>query len=104
MDEKKLRKAVRQKEIVWNKHTFERMLEREISRKDIIEVILKGEAIEDYPDDKPYSSALIFGKVGKKPMHVVAALDNNNDICYIITAYYPDDKHFEHDYKTRKRK
>ena len=52
--------------------------------------------------DKPYPSALLLGRIGKSPLHVVAALDENTDICHVITVYHPDDKHFERDSKTRK--
>jgi len=45
MDEKKLRKAVRKRQIVWNKHSFERMMERGIARKDVLNTIAKGEVI-----------------------------------------------------------
>ena len=78
------------------------MLERGISRADVVKVILNGEIIEVYKGDEPLPSALIFGWAGKKPLHVVAALDENSDICYIITVYHPDDKHFERNFKTRK--
>ena len=68
----------------------------------VFEVLLNGEIIEDYPLDKPYPSALIFGKPEKTPLHVVAAFDENADICYVVTAYHPDEKYFEKDFKTRK--
>lgn len=100
----KLRKAVSAKRVEWNKHSLERMLEQGISRKLVFEILLEGEEIENYPDDKPYPSALIFWKIEKTPLHVVAAFDEINDICYIITAYHPDEKHFEKDFKTRKWK
>lgn len=104
MDLHSLRKAIDKRQIIWNKHSFERMLERGISRKDGLDVIAKGKVIEDYLDDKPYPSALILGKPGKNALHVVVAFDINNDLCYIITAYYPNDKYFENDFKTRKKK
>ncbi len=56
----KLRKAVSAKRVEWNKHSLERMLEQGISRKLVFEILLEGEEIENYPDDKPYPSALIF--------------------------------------------
>lgn len=68
----------------------------------VFEVLLKGEIIEDYPEDKPYPSALLLGTIEETPLHIVAALDEKTDICYIITAYHPDGKHFEKDFKTRK--
>ena len=103
MDLVKLRKAVKIKNINWYKHSLERMMEREIYRENVTEVILKGEVIEDYSEDKPYPSALILGWINKKPLHVVVAWDAEKENCNIITAYYPDLKHFRNDYKTRKK-
>jgi len=102
MDIEKIRNAVKKGNVEWKGHSFEKMLERSISRSDVFEVILNGEIIEVYESDEPLPSALIFGWTEKKPLHVVAALNENADICHIITVYHPDDKHFEHDYKTRK--
>ena len=65
-------------------------------------MLLSGELIENYPDDRLYPSALFLGLINEKPIHVVAALDNLNTFCYVITAYEPDLNHFESDYKTRK--
>jgi len=90
--------------IEWQRHSLERMFERGISREAVKEVLRKGEIIEDYPDDRPYQSALFFGWINDEPLHVVAALDSLTGWCYIITAYKPDLEHFESDYKTRRQK
>lgn len=37
------------------------MQERDISRADVKNCIMHGEIIEDYPDDFPHPSCLIFG-------------------------------------------
>ena len=60
-----------------------------------------GEIIEVYSDDKPFESAL-FLYVKTKPLHVVASLDEDKGLVYIITAYRPDNKNFESDFRTRK--
>lgn len=78
------------------------MMERGIGRSEVKEVLLQGEIIEEYLYDKPFPSALVFGLVRSKPLHVVAALDPKNRVCHIITTYVPDSKHFEPDFKTRK--
>lgn len=84
-------------------HCLERMGERDISRADVKHCILEGEIIEDYPDDYPHPSCLIFGyAVNEKVLHVVAGSDNEN--IYIITAYFPNNKKFEDDLKTRRKK
>lgn len=98
-----LQNAVKKGYIEWQRHALERMMERGISREMVKEVLLNGEVIEDYPDDKPYPSALFLGRVKKQPLHVVAAFDSLTGWCFVITAYKPDLEHFESDYKTRRK-
>lgn len=64
--------------------------------------IHSGEVIEDYPADTPYPSRLLLGRFEGKPLHVVAAYDQVNGICVVVTAYIPDDVHWSDDFKTRK--
>lgn len=104
MDREKLKAAIENGKIEWQRHALERMMERGISRSNVKEVLLSaGELIEDYPDDKPYPSALFLGWFGEKPIHIVTALDSESEYCFIITAYRPDLEHFESDYKTRRQ-
>lgn len=102
LDIKKLRDAVRARRVEWRVHVLSRMTERSIRRAHVIDVLLRGERIEDYPDDKPFPSALFHGWVSTRPIHVVAALDATTELAFIITAYEPDREHFEDDYKTRR--
>lgn len=79
------------------------MQERDISRADVKNCIMHGEIIEDYPDDFPHPSCLIFGcTVKNKIIHVVASMDDIN--MGIITVYYPNTEKFESDLKTRKER
>lgn len=88
--------------IIWTKHCLERMQERDISRADVKNGIATGEIIEEYPEDYPNPSCLIFGyTVNNRILHIVAGCDNIN--IYIITAYYPDIRKFEDDLKTRRK-
>ena len=89
--------------IEWQRHALERMMERGISREAVKEVLKNGVIIEDYPDDKPYSSALFLGWTKGEPLHVVTAFDSSTCWCFIITAYKPDLEHFELDFKTRRK-
>ena len=58
---------------------------------------------EDYPDDFPHPSCLVFGyTVNKKVIHAVISLDTKNDSIGIITVYFPNTDKFENDLKTRK--
>ena len=103
MDQKALKIAIKNGNIEWQRHALERMLERGISRAMVKEVLLSGEVIEDYPNDKPFPSALFAGWSKEKPLHVVAAFDAQSSYCFVITAYRPDLEHFESDYKTRRQ-
>lgn len=80
------------------------MLTRGVLRRDVKEVLLTGELIEDYPDDKSYPSALFFCTVNKRPLHVVAALDEERPKTYIVTVYEPSADLWEGEYKTRRKK
>ncbi len=87
-------------QFVWRKHALERMLQRSISRDEVMHCALYGAIIESYLDDSPYPSYLVL-QIGAVPLHIVMATDT--DICYIITAYRPNFDEFEDDFKTRKR-
>jgi len=103
MDRSKIIKAIKLGNIEWRKHALERMLERNISRKEVKETIKYGELIENYETDTFFESALFFYN-NSKAIHVVAGFDKINQIIYIITAYRPDTFHFENDLKTRRTK
>lgn len=104
-----LRDAIKQGcPIEYTAHCQKRMVERNIYRKDILYAIFNGEIIEDYPLDennnyeKSFPSCLILGtKITEdKKIHVVVGYNNIKVI--IISAYYPDNKHWNSDYKTRR--
>ena len=89
--------------ILWTAHSLERLQERDISVEDVKNCIMNGEVIEEYPDDFPYPSALIFGcALRGKIIHVVCGMDEN--FLYLITAYIPTTEKFFDDLKTRRQK
>lgn len=104
MKRKKLIEAITLRQFEWRKHILQRLAEREISQESVINVLIKGEQIEDYPDDKPYPCALFLGFVEERPLHVVVALDEVDKRAYIITAYEPSLEYFESDFKTRRKR
>lgn len=77
------------------------MFERNISLDDVRQVVAHGEVIRTYPEDKPFPSRLILGWSGKRPVHVVAADDDQENII-IITVYEPDPDLWEEDFRTKK--
>lgn len=98
-----LRELCDNRRIIYSVHSLERLQERDIFRKDVVSAIRTGEIIEQYPDDTPYPSCLVYGSSARnKPLHVVCAYDGNSII--VITAYYPSLDKFEADLKTRKER
>jgi hypothetical protein len=103
LDVDQLRRAISAGRIEWRKHVLQRMAERGISQQALLDVLLRGERIRDYPDDQPFASALFLGYTAGWPLHVVAACDEANCRAYIITAYRPSLELFEPDLKTRRK-
>lgn len=96
-----LRECCSNRKILWSTHAASRIQQRGILRVDVVNCIMNGEIIEDYPNDYPHPSCLIFGYgIDKKVIHVVAGYDGNN--LFIITAYYPNTEKFLDDLKTRR--
>jgi len=102
MNRAQLKNAVQNGKIEWQTHALERMMKRGISREIVKQILLEGEMIEDYPDNKPFPTALFLGWFEGKPFHVVIALDSLSGYCFVITVYRPDLDHFGTDYKTRR--
>ena len=103
MNKEKIISAILKKRILWKKHLIQRLAERKIKQNSVINVLLKGDCIMEYPDDYPFPSGLFLGWQDEKPIHVVASYDENNDCIHIITCYEPSSEIFEQDYKTRKK-
>ena len=60
MDQNKLQCALKQGSIEWSAHALKTMIERDISRKVVLQVIGFGEIIEEYSQDNPFPSVLIL--------------------------------------------
>jgi hypothetical protein len=88
--------------LIFRVHAVERMFQRSIDEEDVREALEAGEVIEDYPDDTPYPSRLILGWAGARPLHVVVALNSQDNERIIITVYVPDPKHWEPGYRRRR--
>lgn len=103
MDIHKIQTLFQNRSVKWSTHCLERMQERDILRDDVISCVLRGEIIEDYPNDFPYPSCLIFGYTTQdKVLHIVIGVDETT--AYVITAYYPSTDKFEADLRTRKER
>ena len=88
--------------LVFRVHVIQRMFQRRISLDDVRHILLKGEVIEDYPDDTPYPSRLILGWCGTRPLHAVVADNMKDRETIVITVYEPDPKQWEQGFRRRK--
>lgn len=96
-----IKKMIRDGKIRWTNHVIVRLFQRNISQEDIETALLNGEIIEEYENDYPYPSCLVYGiNLKDKVLHIVCGL--NEVELWIITAYYPDNIKWEDDLKTRK--
>lgn len=99
-----LRRSIEKRHVQWQRHALERIFQRGIKREDVFKVLRKGEIIEEYPDDKPWPSALFLAWVDSQPIHVVAAYSKQIQKVAIITVYEPSLDYFENDFRTRRKK
>lgn len=85
----------------FSEHATDRSIRRNISVQEVREAIIRGEVIEDYPDDKYGPSCLIFGRTGAdRPLHVQVSYPSR-PIVKVITLYEPDPDRWV-DYRTRR--
>ena len=92
------------KDIFFTPHALHQMNspDRLILRKEIEEVIIKGDVIEDYPEDARGHSGLIMANVSTgRVVHVVCA--PKQEYLTVISAYLPNPDKWQADMKTRKR-
>ena len=89
--------------IVFSGHAVVRMFERSITDVDVRHVLDTGEVIVRYSEDKPFPSCIVLGYVGDRVIHVVAALDDKNRTCHVITVYEPELKRWQPDFRTRRK-
>lgn len=79
---------------LYAKHARDEMEKEEfgkIKEKEVFEAVLNGKIIEDYPEDEPYSSCLIYGRTKEnRPLHIVCAYATDTDKAVIITVHQPD--------------
>ena len=88
--------------LVYRVHAVRRMFEREITVSDVEQVLATGEVVEDYPEDRPYPSRLVFGFAGARPLHVVAAENIAEQQTIVITVYEPDPTQWDPTFRRRK--
>ena len=88
--------------IFFRVHALQRMFERGISEKRVIEALKTRDTIEDYSSEMQEPGRLILGYQGKRPFHVVASENPETNEITIITVYIPDPDRWTKDFKGRR--
>lgn len=83
-------------------HAVQRMFERNISPKKVIQAVQTGEMIEDYSEEMPEPGRLILSFQGKRPFHVVTSENVEANVITIVTVYLPDSDKWSKDFKSRR--
>ena len=100
----KIKNLAHWKKVEWKGHALKRLLERNIRRTEVFDVLKNCEIVETYLHDKPLPSFLLLGYHGKKALHVVVAVDEMEELLWVITVYEPSPEEWENDLKTRRKK
>ncbi|MFH1076047.1 MAG: DUF4258 domain-containing protein [Pseudomonadota bacterium] len=83
--------AIRHDRIRIADHADEEAQTDHLSFDEIFVSVFQGEIIEDYPDDRPYPSCLIYGATfSKEPIHSVWAYNYDSRWAVLVTVYRPD--------------
>jgi len=88
-------------DVIFRIHAVQRMFERNISAEDVRKVLSVGAVIEEYPDDTPYPSRLIFGWCEGRPIHVVVAINEEERSVVVLTVYEPEQEKWDVDFARR---
>ncbi|MCL4557677.1 MAG: DUF4258 domain-containing protein [Deltaproteobacteria bacterium] len=90
--------------LLWTYHINMRLKTRDINTEDVIHALKDCKVIEEYPQNAPLPSCLVLGKDKQnKVIHVVVAVDKDEENLRIITSYRPTLEYWEKDLKTRRR-
>ncbi|MDP2211719.1 MAG: DUF4258 domain-containing protein [Candidatus Aquicultor sp.] len=100
----KIKELVSNRKIEWKKHALKRIFERNLSRSQIFEALFNCEIIEHHELQRPLPSVLVLGYYGEEPLHMMLAVDEIDEILWIITVYKPSLEEWMDDYKTRRKK
>ena len=96
--------AIRNNRLRITNHADEEAQTDDLTFEEIFFSINKGEIIEEYPDDNPYPSCLIYGDTfSGEPMHSVWAYNHENRWAVLITVYRPDPEQWV-DWRKRRAK
>jgi hypothetical protein len=86
----KIHRCMNLEQFLYTKHARDEMESEglgEIREAEVFEAVVHGKMIEEYPDDEPYPSCLIYGRTSTgRHLHVVCAYSPEDDMVIIITV------------------
>ena len=83
--------AIRSNRVRITDHADEEAQADLLSFDEVFFSVFRGEIVEDYPDDWPYPSCLIYGSTFRgEPVHSVWAYNEANEWAVLVTVYRPD--------------
>ncbi|MEI6062268.1 MAG: DUF4258 domain-containing protein [Bacteroidota bacterium] len=89
--------------IIFSNHAVLQMFQRRISVEDVKFVLLNGVVVNEYPEDKPLPSKLLFAVCNNRNLHVLCTENLSDNEIIIITAYEASIEIWENDFVTRKK-
>ena len=97
-------KAIHHNRIRITDHADEEAQADRLSFDEIFFSVLQGDIIEEYADDKPYPSCLIYGDSFEgEPIHSVWAYNEKTQWAVLVTVYRPDPARWIH-WRTRRKR
>ncbi len=86
-----IQNAIKEGHIRITDHADEEAQNDKLTYDEISFSVLTGKIIEDYADDKPYPSCLIYGNTSEnEPVHSVWAYNKDIKWAVLVTVYRPD--------------
>ena len=89
--------------ITYSNHAVRQMFQRNISVEEVKFALQHGSIINEYSDDRPYPSKLVFAVCNSRQLHVVFAENSKDNEIIIITTYEASTTIWENDFTTRKK-
>jgi hypothetical protein len=98
-----IRQKIEQNQFELSKHALDQSIIRDITISEIKQAIIKGNIIEDYPDDKYGASCLILGFThSNRPLHIQSSYPSR-PLIKIITIYQPSETLWKNNYTIRRK-
>ena len=91
MDIEDIADAIRHQQVEVTTHADAEALADSLTFDEIVHSVVHGEVIEDYPQDRPHPSCLIYGHdPNGEPVHSVWAYNRVERLAILVTTYRPD--------------